>query len=120
MLDADTRTGQERLNVLDEALVCAGQTPINPGRDSIARLIPKRNVETWILYLCAEGAGGPVIDEEQDYKYTKTADDWSRLILQASETLFAWTRQAAILPDNLISSIRHGIQEISRVLPVGR
>src|SRR5271157_1449146 len=49
MLDADTGTIQERLDVLDEALKSTGKKPIDTNRDPIARLIPRRNVETWIL-----------------------------------------------------------------------
>jgi hypothetical protein len=120
MIDADTKTVQERLNDLDNALVSAGQTPVDPRRDPIARLVPKRNVETWILYLSTEGVYPGTIDEEQDYKRTKSPEEWSSLTPSASETLFAWTRRDAMLPVNLVDSLRLGIQEIPRALPVER
>src|SRR5664280_2480434 len=82
MLDADTRTVQERLQVLDDALVCANQRPIDPARDCIARLIPKRNVETWIIFLADREIARP-IDEQTDYKRMKRSDEWSALIIHA-------------------------------------
>lgn len=120
MLDADTTTVQERREILDEALVSAGQSPIDENRDPIARLIPKRNVETWILYLGLRGVASPPLEEEQDYKRSKTPEEWSTLIPLAAETLFAWTGQTATLPENLLDSLRHGIREIPRALPAGR
>jgi hypothetical protein len=120
MQDADTRTVQERLNALDEALASVGQPPVSRERDPIARLIPKRNVETWILYLNTRGTDALPIDEEQDYKHTKAPEEWSALIPQASEALFAWSRPSAVLPEDLIGSLRLGLQEIPRALPVGR
>jgi len=120
LLDADRRTVRERLDELDRALEAAGQNPIDPDQDPIARLIPKRNIETWILYLSATGSGSPSVNEEQDYKQTKIPEEWSALIPAASGTLFGWTRSAALLPGGLIDSLRHGIQEILRVFPLGR
>lgn len=50
MIDADTRTVQDRLNQLNQALTDSGQQTV-ADTERIARLIPKRNVETWILCL---------------------------------------------------------------------
>lgn len=116
MLDADTRTVQERLDVLNDALTCAGQAPIDRNRDRIARLIPKRNVETWILCLNQKGVVEPPVNEDHDYKRTKASEEWSALILPAAETLFAWTRRGGT-PANLINSLRLGILETQRALP---
>jgi hypothetical protein len=120
MLDAVTRTIRERLNALDEALTGAEQPPVSRERDPIARLIPKRNLETWILFLSARGAANPVVDEQQDYKQRKTTEEWSGMIPPASEVLLAWTRPDGELPDNLLDSLRLGLQEIPRALPTGR
>src|SRR5437879_5761518 len=46
MIDADTRTVHDRLNQLDQALTDNGQGTV-ADTERIARLIPKRNVETW-------------------------------------------------------------------------
>ena len=119
MLDADTKTVQERLEALDDALKSAGQKPIDLNRDPIARLIPKRNVETWILVLGLEPTAPPA-DEEFDYKPTKSAEEWTALVPTAATTLLAWMRPSATLHANLIDSLRRGIREIPRALPPGR
>lgn len=116
VLDADTMTVQERLDTLDRALLSVGQNPIDPNQDKIARLIPKRNVETWILFLTLKGEADPPIDETTDYKRTRTGEEWSALIPAAVETLCAWTRPSAALPTNLIAGLRLSVGEISRAL----
>jgi hypothetical protein len=120
MLDADMRTVRERLDALDDALECAEQQPIDENRDPIARLIPKRNVETWILCLSTRGTLAPPVDEERDYKLTKTSEEWSEAIPPAAGTLFAWTRPSSVLPENLIDSLRQGLREISRAIPANQ
>lgn len=85
VIDADTYTVQERLRQLDEALGEGGVERIDPARERIARLIPKRNVETWILCL-----NGNEVDEEIDYKHTR--NDWAELIPNAAQTLSEWDR----------------------------
>ncbi len=119
MLDADRHTVQERLQVLDDALVCANQKPIDPSRDCIARLIPKRNVETWIIYLDA-GENAQPVDEQTDYKQTKSPEEWSALIPHASETLSSHIKHPAAIPADLIDSLRHGLREIPRALSTER
>jgi hypothetical protein len=118
LLDADTNHVQDRLDVLDKALVSARQNPIDRKRDSIARLIFKRNVETWILFLALEETVNPPIDEKIDYKQTKNAEEWSDLVPFAARTLFAWTKQSVAPPANLIDSLQRGIEEISRAIPM--
>lgn len=117
MLDADVARVDERLHALDESLVSAGQARFDTGRDPVARLVPKRNVETWILYLSTKGIVRSAINEEQDYKQTKTGDEWSKLIPAAAEVLHTWTTNVRERPPNLIDSLRCGIQEIPRALP---
>ena len=91
MIDADTPTVQHRLRQLDQALIDNGKDRIDAAAEQIARLVPKRNVETWIL--CLDGQG---VNEETDYKQTR--DDWSELITPAAETLFQYTRPNAQAP----------------------
>jgi hypothetical protein len=54
VIDADTHTVLDRLNQLDQALRDAGKQRIDAGAEQIARLVPKRNVETWILCLTGQ------------------------------------------------------------------
>jgi hypothetical protein len=109
MVDADTRTVQDRLNQLDQALTDSGkQTVVET--EQIARLIPKRNVETWILCLNEQA-----VDEETDYK--RTDNNWNELIPTASETLCQWTRSQAEPPNHYVSSLRTGVRELKRLRP---
>jgi hypothetical protein len=114
MVDGDTQTARERLRVLDQALADKGERIIDEGSDRIARLVPKRNVETWILCLNLETA-----DKENDFKHTKPSEEWSSLIPRAAETLYNWTRPNTQLRASALNSLRHGVLEICRILPPG-
>jgi hypothetical protein len=105
VIDADTRTVQERLTQLNQALT-DGAKPTVGDDEQIARLIPKRNVETWILCL-----NGQFVNEETDYKQKR--DDWNDLVPQASETLSLWARPKAVLPNYCLDSLRRGVQELN-------
>jgi len=49
VIDADTRTVEERMRWLDKMLVDDAQ-PKRAPTEKIATLVPKRNIETWIHY----------------------------------------------------------------------
>lgn len=117
VLDADTSGVEACRNVLNESLLSAQMTRFDARRDAIARLIPKRNIETWIHFLTAPGNDRD-IDEEQDYKYSKTQEEWSHLVPNAAECLSTWSQDAAGAPENLIDSLRLGLQEIPRPFAV--
>jgi hypothetical protein len=76
--------------------------------EQVARLIPRRNIETWILCLNAVE-----VNEETDYK--RTQNDWTELIRPALETLYAWTRPKTQVSDNCIPSLEHGVAELRRL-----
>lgn len=107
IIDADTHTVQGRLAQLDRALEEGMVQPIS-NSEQIARLVPKRNVETWILCL-----NGQPVDENTDYKTTR--DDWNELIPPAAETLFQWTRPQVEVPIHCIDSLLSGIRELNRL-----
>jgi hypothetical protein len=108
VIDADTQTVQERWNQLDQALKDAKKQTVDVEREQIARLTPKRNIETWILCL-----NGQATDEDTDYK--RTRHDWNELIPPAAETLFRWTRSEAQLPNDCIDSLQRGVRELNRL-----
>lgn len=108
VIDADTFTVRDRLNQLDQALRDAGKQRIDAATEQIARLVPKRNVETWILCLNEQE-----VDEDTDYKGTRR--EWNELIPAAAETLFQWTRPKAELPDRCIDSLQAGTRELNRL-----
>ena len=85
-VDADRLTVQDRLNQLDQTLKSSGK-PIVGDDERIARLVPKRNIETWILCL-----NGQITDEETDYK--NAAHDWTKMNQAAATTLCRWVHSS--------------------------
>jgi hypothetical protein len=109
VIDADKSTVQERLAQLDHKLQEDGVELIRMGTEQVARLVPKRNIETWILCL----NGHAVEEGEEDYK--RTRNDWDSLIQPAANTLNEWSRANARIPDHCVPSLRHGVGELRRL-----
>lgn len=107
IIDADTHTVQDRLRQLDQALIDGGKQTVVES-EQIARLVPRRNIETWILCLNEQA-----VVEETDYK--KTRDDWNELIPPAAKTPVQWTRPNAKPPNHCIDSLRSGVRELNRL-----
>ncbi len=110
LIDADNLSVQERLAQLDRNLDEAQADRVRQDAEQIARLVPKRNIETWILCL---NDFPVVVDEETDYK--RTRNDWTKLIPSGIETLYDWTRPNAQLPASSISSLLLGVAELKRL-----
>jgi hypothetical protein len=108
VIDADAGTVEYRLGQLDESLRRSEHRPVDPKKERIARLIPRRNIETWILCL-----NGEFVDEETDY--TRTRNDWNELIPPAAARLDEWTRPNAVLPTQCVLSLRRGVSELIRL-----
>ncbi len=108
VVDADNHTVQDRLRQLDQVLKDSGK-PIIHETEQVARLVPKRNIETWILCLPNVHA----VEEETDYK--RTRDNWNDLIPSAADMLFEWTRPNMELPNYCVASLRNGVMELSRL-----
>ena len=108
VIDADNHAVQDRWRQLDGALEDGGKQRVDVEHEQIARLVPKRNVETWILCLNVH-----VVDEETDYK--RTGEDSDNLIPRAAETLSEWTRRIAEPPSHCIDSLRSGVRELNRL-----
>lgn len=106
MIDADTHSVRERLTQLDQGLIDRRMPVV--ADEKIARLVPKRNVETWISCL-----NGELVDEETDYKWGR--NDWNDFIPAAVEMLFQWTCQPHRQPINCVDSLRSGIIELKRL-----
>lgn len=107
MIDADALTVQERLRQLDQALRDEGKQAVGDA-EQIARLVPKRNVETWILCLNQD-----TVDEDSDY--SEATRNWNNLIRPAAETLRRWTQSATEPPGHCVSSLRIGVRELKRL-----
>ncbi len=117
MMDADKLTVQKHFSELDVALIEARIPKIDPTTDAIARLIPRWSIETWILFLDQNGADNPLVSEDRPCKNSKTPEQWSELIPNASDTLYKWTKTVTARPKNLLDSLQCALQEIPRALP---
>ncbi len=105
-IDADTETVDGRLRQLEQTLRAASE-PIRTGKERIVLLVPRRNIETWIICL-----SGEQVDEATDYKRRPGVDDQ---IKPASETFFAWSRPNVQTPPHCVPSIAGAIPEIRRI-----
>lgn len=105
-IDADTRDVDERHRQLRETLEQAGSTA-RADSEAIVHLIPKRNVETWILCL----SGRPV-DEVTDYRQEH---DVESLIATASAAFYRWTRSNAALFSGCVPSLSAAVPEMRRL-----
>ncbi|RKH69267.1 hypothetical protein D7X55_07955 [Corallococcus sp. AB049A] len=107
-VDADPANSvQYRWQQLDAALKEQRQAPVTDN-ERIARLVPKRNIETWIRFYL----NGPPVDEVQAYpKYTGTESAcWP-----AAEA-FAQDAAGNVQPPQAPGSLLLGLDEFRRVL----
>jgi hypothetical protein len=105
-IDADTGTVHNRANQLAEALRLSG-LQARALHEHIAHLIPKRHIETWVLYLNDQPA-----DEATDYRHAKEIDSE---IPSAALKFFDWTRPNATVPETCLPSIQVAVPEIRRI-----
>jgi hypothetical protein len=75
--------------------------------EAIVHLIPKRNIETWILCLTRQA-----VDEETDYRHDGRIEE---SLPEAGMTLFAWSRTNAIPEAHCIPSLHAAIPELRRI-----
>ena len=119
IVDADTGTVAQRIGQMNAELTNAQEPRVKAIRiedERIARLVPRQNIETWILALNSR-----TVSETVDYKNTiKSNEEWFALIPVASETFYTLTRANAKLPEGLIASLRHGVDEMRRVFQLAR
>ena len=93
VIDADTDGIERRVRQLSVALEQAEQEARRDG-EAIVHLIPKRNIETWILCL-----NGRSVDEQQDYSRQPGIDP---LITPAAATFYDWSRPNANPPEHCV------------------
>ncbi len=105
-IDADTVPAERRTEQLRQALDDARQ-PVRADGEPIAHLIPKRNIETWILCL-----NGNDVDEETDYSGEHGID---QEVTTAAETFYNWSRTNVTPPPHCVTSLRTAIPEVRRL-----
>jgi hypothetical protein len=117
-IDADSKTVASRINQLDSKLKRSENARLREFRvqdESIARLVPRRNIETWLLVLTRTAA-----NEEDDYKKTKDREEWQELTKPASQQLYNWTRPNTQLPADCIESLRLAVRELNHLSELSR
>lgn len=105
-IDADALSVHNRANQLAEALRSSDLQP-RASDEHIAHLIPKRHIETWILYLNDQPA-----DEAADHRHAKEVDSG---IQSAALKFFEWTRPNAAVPETCLLSLQAAVPEIRRI-----
>ncbi len=106
-IDADVKEVDERIRQLEDSLKAARE-PARDNQEFVALLVPKRNIETWILCL-----RGDAVDEAQDYKNRVSRSSW---VLESAVEFAAWIRLTDDqLPVRCIASMRRGLLEGRRV-----
>ena len=113
VIDADTGSVSRRIEQLGIALADAGSTRLSR-EEKIAHLIPKRNIETWIVCL-----SGVHADENIDYKQPQNVPvelkPIDEHIKPAAARFFEWTRPRAAFPGYCVDSLRQAIPEVQRL-----
>jgi hypothetical protein len=107
MIDADTGSVEDRRQELDRVLRDSEAQPRGPA-EPILNLIPKRNVETWVLCLNSQA-----VDEVTDYRRDAGVDAQS--VKQAAQILFDWTRANTVLPTHCVPSLQGCLPEFRRI-----
>ncbi|MEO7652002.1 MAG: hypothetical protein ABIZ80_16180 [Bryobacteraceae bacterium] len=105
-IDADTNDVSLRVRQLRDALSQKGLSPRAVG-EAIAHLIPKRNIETWIVCL-----NGRKVDESADYRHEPGMD---QQVDDAAGVFHAWTRPNATVPQHCVPSLLSAIPEAKRL-----
>jgi len=120
-VDADTGTVAQRLGKMEKSLDKSNEQRVKGIRienERIARLIPRRNIETWLLAL-----NNVSVNEKKDYK-NEVAEfrhhDWDESVLPAAKKFWEFTRPNFAHPVGLIASLRHAIDEMRRVEHLAR
>jgi len=105
-IDANGGDVLRRLRQLQDALAKAGSPPRSDG-ETIIHLIPRKNVETWILCL-----NGRLVNEDDDYTRERDID---RQFQRAAATLFDWSRPNAKPALQCVPSLQSAIHELRRL-----
>jgi hypothetical protein len=105
-IDANGGDVARRLRQLDQALAEAALFPRSED-EKIVHLIPRRNIETWVLCL-----NGRTVNEDEDYTREREIDEQFQ---HAAVTLFEWSRQHAVPARHCVPSLYAAIPEVRRL-----
>jgi hypothetical protein len=106
VLDADTGSVEDHERELTNALAAADEAK-RGDTELVAVLIPKKNIETWIMCLSEQ-----TVDEVTNYKSHPHIDT---MIKPAAATLHEWSRAGVEVPGSCVPSLRKGLREVRRI-----
>ena len=106
VIDADTDTVDRRSRQLRESLTQLGLSD-RAANEAITHFIPKRNIETWVLFLHCRR-----VDEDTDYSRDSDVD---QLIQPGAVAFFDMSRVSAAPRPNCIASLLAAIPEARRL-----
>jgi hypothetical protein len=106
--DADCDAPQQMMQLMGEALQSAELEPRAP-QERVAMLVPKRNIETWLLFLSGKG-----VDEDTDYKNQARDVDIKTAASAFIRRFRTWRRDTGA--ENNLPSLRLAFEEMTRVL----
>ncbi len=113
VIDADTNNVDRRTQQLRDTLAAAGLQS-RTANERIVHLIPKRNIETWVVVL-----NGIATDETADFTVRQnvaaSVTPLEAHIKPAANTLFDWSRPNAAPPAHCVDSLRRAIPEVRRL-----
>ena len=108
IIDSDQMEPGGRIRQMEVALRAANVEMPAP-EEAVVLLIPKRNIETWIIALGAAIA----VDERQDHRNDARTKD-RRVIRDSARALYELTRPNAPLPESDLPSLIAGIEALRR------
>lgn len=114
VIDADTHTVAQRAKQLAKTLKDR-DIPRRDAEEEIVLLVPKRNIETWILCLNNKLFKGKPINEQENYKPHSEGLKIDDQIKPAAEEFFNWSREKGTIPKRCVESLRLAIIEVKRL-----
>lgn len=105
-IDANGGDVERRIRQLQQALAEVALSPRGDD-EKIVHLIPRKNIETWILCL-----NGRTVNEDDDYTRERDIDQQFQ---RAATTLFDWSRPNAVPALNCVPSLLAAIPELRRL-----
>jgi hypothetical protein len=113
VIDADTRSVAHRTRQFQNALAEAGMSPRTVS-ERIVHLVPRRNIETWIVCL-----NGFMADEITDYSQPQNVPEPIKPVAEhigpAAIRFFEWTRMNAPVQERCVPSLKSAIPEVRRL-----
>ena len=103
--DADTRSTADRRAQLDAACD-EKETPRRDDDDPVLVIVPRRNIETWLVYL-----GGATVDEDTTYRKLKRESD----CVAHAKNLYRMCHEAQRLDEGAPPSLQEACEEYGRL-----